>query len=187
MPTSVDDAVGVPQAKWFIAIVNNRSEKAVAKRLDGLGVENYLPVQEELRIWQNGKKAKVEVVMIPSKLFIRCTERQRRDIVKYPFIFRFMTNRSATATNSGNRPLAVVPEAEIAQLKFMLGASNVPITFSEQFVKGEKVEVLRGPLKGLTGEILKDADGAASRLYVNIDFLGSASVEIDANDVKPIR
>lgn len=182
----IDDAVGVSETnKWFIAIVKNRSEKLSAEKLTRLGVENYLPVQEELSIWRNGKKARVERVMIPAKIFIHCTEQKRRELVNLPFIFRFMTNRAGTLENSSNKPLAVVPDFEIRQLKFMLGISEGNFMFAERFAKGEKVEVRRGPFKGLIGEIIYDADGSTCRLYINIDCLGSASVEIDSRDVAP--
>lgn len=182
----VDDAVGVPDAKWFIAIVNCRSEKSTAEKLTKLGVDNYLPTQQELHIWKNGKKAKVERVVIPSKIFIKCTEQRRRELVNLPFIFRFMTNKAAGTSGLGHKPLATVPNHEIMRLKFMLGVPDAKVTFAENFVKGQMVEVLRGPFRGLTGEILHDADGASGRLYINIDFLGSASVEINFSDVKPI-
>lgn len=183
---SVDDAVGVPEAQWFIAIVNCRSEKSVAEKLTRLGVDNYLPVQEELHVWKNGKKARVDKVVIPSKIFIKCTEIERRNIVNLPFIFRFMTNSAGGSSEFGRKPLATVPNHEITRLKFMLGVPGAKVSFAENFVKGQLVEVLRGPFRGLKGEILHDADGTSSRLYINIDFLGSASVEIKFSDVKII-
>lgn len=186
-PCGVDDAVGVPDAKWHIAIVNNRSEKTVARRLADLGVTAYLPTQQEVRLWKNGRRATVDRVMIPSKVFIRCTEPERRRLVALPFIFRFMTDRAAAMpAGAAHRPFAIVPDHEISRLQFMLGASDRPVTFSERLVKGQLVKVLRGPFKGLTGQILRDPDSAHCRLYINIDFLGSASVEIDAIDVQPL-
>lgn len=185
--SSVDGAVGVPETKWFIAIVNNRTEKSVAGKLSKLGVENYLPIQEEIHLWANGKKAKIEKVLIPSKVFIRCTEQRRREIVNLPYIFRFMTNISGTRTQGGFRPLAIVPDDEIRRLKFMLGVPDAKVTFIENFVKGEIVKVVRGPFKGLCGEILQDADSNTNRLYINIDFLGSASVVIDPMDIEIVK
>ncbi len=185
--TDVDDAVGVSHAKWFIAIVNSRTEKAVYERLTKMGVESYLPIQEEIHVWKNGKKAKVERVIIPAKLFIHCTEKQRRELVKLPFIFRFMVNRTGTSSDTLCKPLATVSEKEIDTLKFMLGASDKRVTFEERFVKGEKVEVVRGAFKGLIGEVLKDTASESTRLYINIDFLGCASVEIDNIDVRHIE
>lgn len=186
VPQGVDDAVGVPKAGWYVAIVNNRSEKDVARRLTSIGVENYLPVLEEIHLWANGRKARVERVMIPSKIFIRCTERRRRELVNLPYIFRFMTNRSGIRSEAGIRPIAVVPDHEITQLKFMLGVPGVEVAFTTDFVKGRMVEVVRGPFRGLVGEILEDAAGGTNRLHINIGFLGSASVAIDPRDVRQL-
>lgn len=151
-----------------------------------MGVETYLPTQEELHVWKNGKRAKVIRVVIPTIVFIHCSEKQRREIVTLPYIFRFMTNKAATSFNSLHKPVAIVSDDEINRLKFMLGASDAPVTFTERFSKGQKVEVMRGALKGLIGEVIQDADGKTTRLYINIDFLGSASVEINASDVTPL-
>lgn len=185
--SNVGDAVGVSKACWFVAIVNNRSEKAAAEKLTQMGIENYLPVQEELRIWSNGKRVKVEKVMIPSKLFIHCTERERREIVRLPFIFRFMTNKAGTSINAVNKPMAVVSEHEMEQLKFMLGVPDAGVSFTERFVKGDKVKVRRGPFKGLIGVVHKDAESQTNHLYINIDFLGCAYVAINPMDVAPYK
>jgi len=185
--SDVDDAVGVHGAKWFIAILNNHSEKSTAEKLTEMGVDNYLPTQSEIRVWRTGKRVKVDKVLIPSKIFIHCTERERRKLVYLPFINRFMTNIAAARNVSSNRPLAIVPEDEIVKLKFMLGASDGDVSFSEYFVKGQKIEVVRGPLRGLVGEIAIEADSGVSRLFVNIDCLGSASVIINPKDVKPLN
>ena len=183
--TNVDDAVGVSEAKWFIAIVNNRSEKISAERLAKCGIECYVPVLEEVRLWKNGKRVKTQKVMIPSKLFIHCTEHERRKIVKLPYIFRFMTDKARTSSNGITTPLATVPGREIDQLKFMLGVPDAKVTFAETFVKGDNVKVRRGPFRGLSGIVLQDNSSNKSHLYINIDFLGSAFVEIDVKDVTP--
>jgi len=184
--SDVDDAVGVPEAKWFIAIINNHSEKSTAEKLAKMSVENYLPTQSEIRVWRTGKRVKVDKVLIPSKIFIHCTDKERRKLVYLPFINRFMVNIAAERGASSNRPIAVVPEDEIEKLKFMLGVSDGDVSFSEHFIKGQKIEVVRGPLRGLVGEIAEDADSGVSRLCVNISCLGCASVTINPKDVKPI-
>ncbi len=115
--SDVDDAVGVPEAKWFIAIINNHSEKSIAEKLTKMGVDNYLPTQSELRVWRTGKRVNIDKVLIPAKIFIRCTELKRRKLVYLPFINRFMTNIAGAHDASSNRPLAVVPEDQIEKLK----------------------------------------------------------------------
>ena len=180
---NTDDAVGVSNRHWFVAIVNNRSEKSVAEKLTKMGVEHYLPLQPKLHIWKSGKRVMIDKILIPAKIFIYCTEQERRELVTLPFIKRFMTNIAGTSSTSSNKPLAMVPDHEMFKLKFMLGAADSEVTFSERFVKGQKIEVVRGLLKGLTGEVSADAESGVSRLYVNISCLGSASVVINPKDI----
>lgn len=181
-------AVGVPKAHWFIArTVRHNTEKAASEQLTKLGYTNYVAIQQEIRVWKNGRRTKVDRVIIPSVIFIKCTEQERRKIVCFPFISRFMTNRAATAPEGLHKPLATVTDSELERLKFMLGASDARVTFVDRFIKGQSVKVVRGALKGLTGQILKDTDGKTSRLYVKIEFLGSASIAINPIDVEVIK
>ncbi len=77
----VDDAVGVEKSYWFVAIVNHNSEKRSSEKLNNMNIENYLPTQTELRVWRNGRKAKVDRIVIPSIIFVYCTEQKRKGIV----------------------------------------------------------------------------------------------------------
>lgn len=126
---NTDDAVGMSNRLWYVAVVNNRSEKRVAEKLTKMGVENYLPSQQEIHIWKSGKKVKIDKILIPAKIFVHCTERERKELVTLPFIKRFMTNIARTSTLS-NKPLAVVTDDEMFKLKFMLGAADSEVSFS---------------------------------------------------------
>lgn len=180
-PAGVDGAVGVEKARWFVAVVGNRAELAAADRLSAAGHECYVASQMETHIWKNGRKAKVRRVVIPAAVFIRCTERARREIVNLPFIKRFMTDRAA----GQRRKPAVVPEGQIATLRFMLGNSDSPVTVSAATLeRGDSVRVIRGSLRGLVGEIIDSEDGR-SELIVRMDFFGCARVSIDRVNVEP--
>lgn len=182
-----DDAVGVPEGKWYIAIVNNRSEKKDAQRLTDLGIENYVPVQKVYRTWRNGRRAKVDHVVIPSVVFIRCTEGERRKIVKLPYIFRFMTNRASGNSSSTARPVAIVPDKEIEKLKFMLGQSDTPVFMTDApYKKGDLVQVVRGSLAGLVGEVTETKSGK-SVLTIRLENLGCASLTIDSSSIQPTK
>lgn len=188
VPPGVDDAVGVSGAKWFVAIVNNRSEKAYGERLSKTGIENYVPTQTIFKVWKNGKKAKVERVVIPSIIFIHCTEEQRREIVKLPYIFRFMTNKAGTSSaTSLNKPLAVISDKEINTLKFMLGQSDIPVTISDRVYKiGDKVRIIRGGLAGLAGEVY-GMDTDKSEVIVALEYFGCAKLMIDTINLEVIN
>ncbi|MDE6301585.1 MAG: UpxY family transcription antiterminator [Muribaculaceae bacterium] len=182
VPAGVDDAVGVCETKWFAAIVNPRHEKSVAEKLHYLGVESYVATQEEMHVWKNGKKKLIERVVIPSTVFVKCTEKTRREIVTYPFILRFIVNRSAD-TGTLNKPVAVIPDDQMARLRFMLGQNETSVNFSPTLFRiNDNVRVVRGHMKGLVGEIIKNSDGTHT-LTVSIPMLGGATMLINPRDV----
>lgn len=183
----VDDAVGVAKSYWFVAIVKHNSEKLASEKLTNIGVANYLPTQSEIRVWRNGRKSKVDRIVIPSTVFVYCTEKKRKEIVALPYIFRFMTNRAGAARNSANKPIATISDCEIERLKFMLGQSDIPVEISEKpFRKGDKVRIIRGSLAGLEGEVV-DSKDAKSELVVTIGLLGCAKLSMDTINLEILK
>ncbi len=198
--SKVGDAVGVltpvPEPRhWYIAIVNNNSEKVVCECMEKhiewqpaekKDYEVYVPIQKELREWKNGKRVKVDRILFPAYVFVRCTELvRRRDIVCFPFIKRFLVNAAGTPLN-GRRPVAVVPDRQMAALQRMVAASDSPVTVeARSYHLGERVRVNGGKLVGLEGNILREADGSTS-FVVKIDILGCAKVTIDSDMLDPI-
>lgn len=183
----VDGAVGVGKSHWFVAIVNPKSEKVVARRLDKLGIQNYLATQSEIHVWKNGRKARVDRIVIPSTIFIRCTEKRRREIVTLPFISRFMTNKASGVNGALNKPIATIPNSQIETLKFMLGQSDTPVNIIQtDFKAGDKVRILRGSLAGLEGEVT-DMSKVKSELIVRLDLFGYAKLTIDTVNLEHIR
>ncbi len=184
-PRGVDGAVGVPATKWYIAVVGSRHEKSVAQKLADLGFETFVASQREMHVWKNGRRKMVDRIVIPSTVFIKCSERQRRELLTLPFISRFMVNRTADS-GSLNKPAATVPDDQIARLRFMLGQTDTPVYFEPtQYHVCDNVRVIRGHFIGLEGRITKNSDGS-HRLTVEISMLGGATINIDPNDVEKI-
>lgn len=77
--TPTDGAVGVPKAAkngkhWYIAVVNNNSEKLCCERLlariasqpdSEKDYEVYVAAQKEMRTWRNGRRKLVERIIFP--------------------------------------------------------------------------------------------------------------------------
>lgn len=182
-----DDAVGVPEAKWYVAIVNHNNELNVFRNLTSQGYTVYVASQQEKRIRANGRRVTVDRLVIPSKVFIHCTEQQRRQLVTLPYINRFMTDRASRADGMTRSPLVIIPDHEMQTMRFMLGHSDSPVTISDfPLQRGTEVEVVRGSLKGLCGEICEAPDGTHS-LTVRLDLLGCARVNISPLDVRPVN
>lgn len=176
---NADDAVGVRNSQWFIAIVNNNTEKICAGKLSRLGYETYIPTQIETRLRSNGRRKNVERIIFPALVFIRTTEAGRRTVVNFPFIKRFMVNRAAEENSFKRHPIAVIPDVQMNRLRFMLENADEPVSIEPTaFRKGDKVRVIRGKLTGLEGRISKMPEGRP-RIFISLDILGCASVEID--------
>ena len=181
----VDDAVGVPNRQWFVAIVGRNTEKACRERLGALGYESYVATQMETRVWRTGQKKQVERVLISNILFIHVTERERLEIVKLPYINYFLTDKAGHTNDFGRHPLAVIPDSQMDMLRFMLYHADSPVSFtSEPLRLGDHIRVVRGQLTGCEGYVAKD--GNQTHLVVRIDFLGSAQVSISSDDLEKI-
>lgn len=99
-------AVGLPQneRRWFIAFVGNNQEKAAARRLEGMDYEVYLPVQEVVSVWKDGRRKLRERIVLPNLLFLHLTELERKDVVALPFVKRFMVDRAGKVDAYNRHP-----------------------------------------------------------------------------------
>lgn len=181
----VDDAVGVPNRKWFVAMVGRNTEKACRERLTALGYESYVATQTETRVWRTGQKKQVERVLLSNLLFVHVTERERRDIVNLPYINYFLTDKAGRTNDFGRHPLAVIPDTQMERLQFMLYRANSPVHFTAEPLRlGDHIRVVRGQLAGLEGNVTRQ--GNASYLVITLDILGSAMVTISPEDLEKI-
>ena len=80
--------------------------------------------------------------------------------------------------------IAVIQNDSIRAIKLMIEGGYMPEAI-DYFVKGEKVEVKNGPLKGLIGEVTRVDNN--DRLLVRVDAIQhSVSVQIDRGYLKSV-
>ena len=183
----VDDAVGIFPAEenrsWFVAVVNRNSEKLIRERLLQKGYEAYVASQQEEHRWANGRKKKVERVVITARIFIRLTEAERREVVHLPYINYFMTDKAMAVNAYGTHPLAVIPDREMQMLRFMLCNADAPVDFiSTRLRAGDKIRIVRGPLKGFEGEVTRLA--GETYAFVRLSILGAATIRVAPQDIE---
>lgn len=183
----VDDAVGVPKRQWFVAIVNNKSEKVCNDKLKKLGYESYVPIQKESHRWRTGAIKSIDRIVLPAILFVYVTEQERKnEIVRLPFIKRFMTDKAARKDTFNRNPVAVIPDREIEQLRFMLDNSDTPVNIEAKPLHlGDMVRIIKGKLMGLEGNILRYNDGD-EYIIVQLTLFGCARMKISALNVTRI-
>ena len=170
---------GVAHSKrWYIALVRMHHEKKVAERLEKMGIENFVPVQEEIHQWSDRRK-KVETVLLPMMVFVHANAAERKEVLSFSTVSRYMVMR-------GESTPAVIPDEQMARFRFMLDYSEEVISMnSAPLARGEKVRVIKGPLTGLVGELVT-VDGR-SKIAVRLNMLGCACADMPVGYVEPIK
>ena len=169
-----DDREAYPK-RWVAALVQVHSERSVSKRLQALGIESWVPTQSEIHQWSDRRK-KVERVVIPMIVFVHVQESDIKPLAYHSFIHKLLSN-------PGQRTPAIIPDAQIESLRFMLGQSEAQVEIRDRVLKtGDRVRITRGPLKGLQGELCK-VEQENPVVAVRVDCLGYACISIDKADI----
>jgi len=159
---------------WFAVYTRSRHEKQVELMLRRQQVETYLPLR---RTWSRrlDRRAQVDLPALPGYLFVRCIllGETRASIKKTPGVLRVVENAGAPC---------VIPPEQVESLRRVL--AQAAEAEAHPYLKvGDRVEVVRGPMIGAQGYLVRVAPGR-HRLIVAIECLNRAvSVEIDADDV----
>jgi transcription antitermination factor NusG len=153
---------------WYVVKTNPRAEKKVFDRICSLKIEAYLPLIQTIRQWSDRKK-KVEVPLINSTLFIHCFENELANLYNVQGFHSIL--------NYLKKP-AIVQEYEINNLKLLLQQqTNLQLLDSENIIKGDKVEVIRGPFQGLiatsieierTHKLIVEIEGIEQKFIVHV-------------------
>ena len=145
---------------WNVLYTRPRAEKKAAVELAALGAQVYCPTVEVLSQWSDRKK-KVDVPLISNTLFVHTNEKSLSllyDVPGFHSILHFL-----------GKP-ALVRQNEINNLKLLL-QENVEFEKQEfqEFKKGEKIEVIRGPLQGIIATSINE--GRTHKLIVEIESM----------------
>jgi len=178
----------VPNQKkyWFVANVRTQYERACRDQLLKLGFEAYVASQTEMHQYSCRKKRLVENVVISSRVFIHATEAERLEAQKQcPLIYHYMIDKAGTPNDYGRAPYAIIPDDEMQRLQYMLYHADTPVLFTTDKLRaGDNVRVLRGPLKGYQGQIMRS--GTNTYVVATLEALGNAMVAINPADLEKI-
>lgn len=142
-----------------------------------MGIENFLPIQQEIHQWSDRKKV-IDHVLLPMMLFVHVDLEEQKEVLTLSAISRYMVLR-------GESTPAVIPDEQMLRFKFMLDYSDEAISMSSSpLAPGEKIRVIKGPLAGLEGELVNI--NGKSKVAVRLTMLGCACVDIPAGCVELI-
>ena len=167
----------VHSKRWYVALVRMHHEKKVAERLSKMGIDSFVPVQQQIHQWSDRRKI-VDRVLLPMMIFVHVDLQEQKEVLTLSSISRYMVLR-------GESTPAVIPDQQMLRFKFMLDYSDETISMSTSpLAPGEKIRVIKGPLAGLEGELVHV--NGKSKVAVRLTMLGCACVDIPAGCVEPV-
>jgi len=162
---------------WFAVYVKSRAEKKAQTELQAKDIETFLPVQSKLRQWSDRKKW-VEMPLIPGYLFVRICRKEYDSVLQSNYVVSYVRFEGTAA---------IIPDNQIDYLKLMLKQENLDIEITRENLElGQMIEVIRGPLIGLRGKLVRI--NGKNKVAIELNGLGySALVEILADDIHVSR
>ena len=148
--------------KWYAIYVRSRNEKKVNELLEKDDIDTYLPLLKTLKQWSDRKKW-VEEPLFRSYLFVHISRPEYMRVLQTDGVVRFITFEG--------KPVPVPPR-QILAIKQFLNKEEDPELVSGKFEVGDRVEIIRGSLKGLTGNLI-DMRGK-QKVKIEIESIGKS-------------
>ena len=137
------------KVNWYVAYTRVNQELLVKKKLDELGIENFLPLDEQLRDTPFGRKT-IRVPLIHGMIFIRTDK-----VTSFSLLNEYSLNMVYLKDIEGRGSL-IVPDKQMEDFMFLLDFSPEGIEILNKDLKrGDRVRVIKGPLQGLEGELVR--------------------------------
>ena len=141
--------IGEKKINWYVAYTRVNQEVLIKKKLDELGIENFLPLEEQVRDTPFGRKT-IRVLLIHGMIFIHTDK-----ATSFSLINEYSLNIVYLKDIEGRHSL-VVPDKQMEDFMFLLDFSPEGIEILNKDLKrGDRVRVIKGPLQGLTGELVR--------------------------------
>jgi transcription antitermination factor NusG len=155
---------------WFGIQTKPKAEKVAAIQLKVRGYHVFLPLYQRHNKWSD-RVVQVDCPLFPGYLFCRVDSRLP-PIVAVPSV--------VSIVGRGRQP-EPIPEQEIANVQSML-QSGFMVTSHPYLRVGDRVTIVKGPLCGVDGLIVKNK--AKCKIVVSINLLQrSVAVELDSDAI----
>ncbi|MBQ9485227.1 MAG: transcription termination/antitermination factor NusG [Clostridia bacterium] len=176
--------MAIQDAKWYVIHTYSGYEAMVKDSLEKLIENNNLqeniydiqiPTEETLEEKANGKKKVVERKKFPCYVFLK--------MIYSNDIWYLVTNTRGVTGFVGpqGRPMPLTDE-EVARMGL-----ERPAEVEIDFVVGDDVQILNGPLESFTGKVVS-INRAAQKVMVNVSMFGrSTDVEVEFFQVKKVN
>lgn len=162
--TSKQQLTTSKQKTWFAIYTKSRNEKKVFARLIEAGIEAYLPQQKILKQWSDRKKW-VEEPLFRSYLFVQISQEDYYKVLSIIGVVKYISFEGRAV---------IVPDQQILAIKQFLNNEEDVLLSDESFKIGNKVEIFRGALKGLMGNLVELK--GKQKVKIEIESIGQSIV-----------
>lgn len=163
----------IPEAKsWAVAWTKARCEKALVEFFGGQAVPCFLPLVRNRRVY-GGRVRFSELPLFPGYVFFDLEVIPRPRVFESRKVAQILVPRDQDELvgDLTNLALALSHDTSLRETRFGM--------------VGRKVQVARGPMKGLMGSLVRLENRC--RLIVRVSFIGKAAeLEIDEAFVDPV-
>ena len=176
MPAVVEGNGGevAVNSAWHALWTRSRHEPLVCSELTAKGIETFLPTFMRVSKWSDRTK-RISVPLFPGYCFARFAPKALSTVVR--------SNGVVSILSNAGEPIPILTfEIEALQRTVASGIEMDPCSGLEP---GDPVRVLRGPLTGVVGKLVRR--GADNVLVLAVEILNSgARVQVSSADVEPI-
>jgi transcription antitermination factor NusG len=156
---------------WYALFTKHHHENKVIEYLGSQEIEHYLPLVLMLRQWKD-RKVWLDMPLFPCYVFVYCNIADKKNLL----------NRTRGVVSIvGSVAPEIIPDYQIDSIKQAL-ASQLSFEHIKEFVKGEDVLVIKGPLKGIRGKFIEQRNEHLLVLQVDLINQGIAMV-MERNNV----
>lgn len=163
--------------EWYLIYTRSKHERKVATFLDWKNIKSFLPLNQVLKQWHDRKKL-IEEPLFPSYLFVYLqTVDDYYECLNCEGVFTFV--------KTGNE-VVTIKQSLIDQLQILVNnVQNIKVSGS-QFIPGQMVTIIDGPLAGVSGKII--TANKKNSIIVNIEMLDrSLTVDLDQCQVTSFK
>lgn len=160
--------------QWYAIYTYPQHEKSCARQLQERDLDAFLPTYTQERLWKNRQRARVQLPLFPSYLFVRVANRDRSKVMGVPGVLRILGN------SRGPQP---IPDAVIELLRCDLFKDKLEP--QPEVVVGQQVRIRNGAMQGVEGVLVRKKNGLW--FVLSIDLINQrAMVEVKAQDIESI-
>ncbi len=166
----------IEENTWYAVYTRPRNEKKVYAALDAEGIQVFLPLIKNLKQWSDRKKW-VEEPLFRSYLFVHIPPNQYYKVLNVFGVVRYITFEGKAVA---------VPPQQILAIKQYINDGEILQEGEKNFAAGDKVEIFRGALKGLTGNLIKIQ--GKQKVKIEIESIGhSITITIPPSYLRTIQ